>query len=92
VSLTGAKYAYAAPTSESLPAIFENIRLSGAVRSLCLSFTMRLSSTQCTPIVGIHPNTGLNPAVAAAPDAPRGTVAFATLAIWLCAFADRAAA
>jgi hypothetical protein len=91
VSDTGARYAYAAPTSESFPAILENIRLSGAVMSFCLAFTMRVSSTQCTPMVGIQPNTGWNPALAAAPDSPSRSVALVTLSISDFAFADKAA-
>ena len=88
MSLTGATYAHAAPTRESFPPIFENIRLSGAVTSLCFSFTIRLRSTQCTPIVGIQPKTGWYPALVAALEVPSELVALATPAISFCAFAD----
>jgi hypothetical protein len=64
------------------------MRLSGAVTSLCLSFTIRLRSTQCTPMVGIQPKTGRYPALVAAVELPSELVALATLAISFCAVAE----
>src|SRR5262245_63501323 len=79
LSLSAVTYPYAAPTSESLPPIFENISWLGSARLVWRPLVINRIDTQCSPIVGIHPNFGWNPAEAAEVLVPSEATALATV-------------
>src|SRR5688572_33359407 len=60
----------------------ENMSCAGSASVNVLPFAMRALLTQCTPMVGIHPNTGSKPAACAALVDARDRVAALTSSIW----------